>query len=75
MERIGRPPPVWTYSCNKTARLPKSSIKPLRGLIILNTFRGGGGLIWEGGLFNFTKTMVSTRMQSGNVQVQLQTSS
>ena len=70
MERTARPPPVWTYSCNKTARLPKSSIKPLRGLIISNTFQGGGGLIWERGLFNLTKTMVSTRMQSGKVQVQ-----
>ena len=59
MEPTGPPPPVWTYSCNKTVRLPKSSIKPLRALIISNTFQGGGGLIWERGLFNLKKTMVS----------------
>ena len=54
MERTGRPPPVWKYSCNKTARLPKSSIKPPppAGLIISNTYQGRG-------LFNVTKTMVS----------------
>ena len=59
MEPTGPPPPVWTYSCNKTARLPNSSIKPLRALIISSTFQGGGGLILERGLFNLTKTMVS----------------
>ena len=59
MEPTGRPPPVSTYSCNKTARLLKSSIKPPPppgGLIISNTFQGGGGLIWGRDL---TKTMVS----------------
>ena len=59
MERKARPPPVWTYSCNKTARLPKSSIKPPRGLNYFKYISGGGELIWERALFNVTKTMVS----------------
>ena len=38
----------------------KSSIKPPRGLIYFKPMgRGGGGLIWEGGLFNLKTTMVS----------------
>ena len=78
MEPTGRPPPVWTYSCNKTVRLPKSSIKPLRALIISNTFQGGGGLIWERGLFNLTKAMVQVQYVGSHTaedRKQLRTSS
>ena len=35
------------------------AIKPPGGLFISSPFQGGGGLIWEGGLFNLKTTMVS----------------
>ena len=73
MRRVGYGKDLFKSSMRKYR---KSSIKPPGGLVISNTFEGGGGLIWGrgGGFFNLAKhgvigSPLRPRIKNGKAQV------